>query len=58
MESNNIVKIICNKCGQIVTEISSESFNESEETVYCNNCKDTVNFFIERVEKQKQLLKD
>jgi ribosomal protein S27E len=58
MDSNNTIKIICSKCGTIVNETVPENFNESQETVYCDNCKETVNFFVEHIEKQKQLLKD
>lgn len=54
----NIIKKICTKCHAVIEELDDTMLNESEELIYCDNCKEQVSFFIERIEKHKTLLKD
>jgi len=53
-----MIKKFCNKCQSLISEVSPNLFNESEETCFCNKCQEEVSFFVERVEKERQLLKD
>ena len=52
------IKRFCNKCNSLISDESPENFNESVQIYFCSKCQEEVQFFVERIKKEKQLLKD